>query len=264
MRYALGLQYDGTHFHGYQAQGHDGLRTVQGSLDFALSQVADGPIISTCAGRTDAGVHAAGQVVHFDTEAQRADHAWLMGTNSHLPEDVSVTWVKAVPEDFHARYNAIARRYRYTIYNAPHRQALQSRFATWYRRPLDVAKMHQAAQSLLGEYDFSAFRGVGCQSKSPVREVQAISLQRCGDQVIMNIQANAFVYHMVRNIIGALLEVGAGERPIEWIQTLLASKDRTQAGITALAQGLSLVAISYPSRYNIPSSFEEHNAHELV
>ncbi len=244
MRYALGLQYDGTQYYGYQSQ--PGLITIQGCLDRALSQVADEHIISVCAGRTDAGVHAMGQVVHFDTNAVRDDHAWLLGVNSNLPDDISVTWVKRVADDFHARFDAIDRRYRYTVYNAPNRMAMSHRYATWHRKPLDADKMHQAAQCLVGEHDFTAFRSMGCQAKSPIRTLHAISVVRDELNVTLDIKANAFLYHMVRNIMGSLFLVGQGDQPVEWMQQTLASKDRAVAGIKAPPNGLVLAEIVYP------------------
>lgn len=245
MRYALQIQYDGTHYAGYQSQPDQS--TIQGCLDNAISKVADHKVVSTCAGRTDAGVHAVGQVVHFDTTAERDDHAWLMGINSNLPPDISVTWVKRVADDFHARFDAVARSYRYTVYNAPNRQAMSHRYATWHRKPLDAEAMHRAAQCLLGEHDFSAFRAVGCQAKSPVRTVQAISVERAGDLITLDIQANAFLYHMVRNIMGSLLEIGEGEQTVEWMEVALKSKNRSAAGVKAPPNGLCLLEITYES-----------------
>jgi tRNA pseudouridine38-40 synthase len=252
MRYALGLQYDGTQYYGYQSQ--PGVITIQGCLDRALSRVADERITSVCAGRTDAGVHATGQVVHFDTNAARENHAWLLGVNSNLPDDISVSWVVPVPDDFHARFHAIARRYRYTVYNAPNRMAMEQRYATWHRKPLDAEKMHHAAQYLLGQHDFTAFRSVGCQAKSAVRTVHEVSVKRDGLHVSLDIKANAFLYHMVRNIMGSLFLVGEGEQPVEWLEAVLAGHDRAQAGVKAPPNGLILSEITYQDCDYLPSS----------
>lgn len=248
-RIVLGIEYDGTAFYGWQWQ--TGRRTVQQVLEAALSKVANQPITVTCAGRTDSGVHALEQVVHFDTEVERNHHAWLMGGNTNLPDDVRITWVKDGVEDFHARYSAIARFYRYIILNRPMKSALLRSQVTWCYNPLDEKKMHLAAQTLIGDHDFSSFRAQGCQSKSPRRMMHFIDVYREQDRVIMDISANAFVHHMVRNIAGVLMEIGMGKRPVDWTEHLLQVKDREQSGATAPPYGLYLGAVFYPEKYGI-------------
>ncbi len=250
MRIALGLEYDGTLFHGWQSQG--GKRTVQDAMTEAVSQVADEPVTLICAGRTDAGVHAAQQVVHFDTTASRSERAWVMGTQIHLPPDCAIHWAKPVPDHFHARFSAYARHYQYTIYNAPTRSALYRHRALWHYRPLDEQRMQQAAHFLLGEHDFSSFRGSDCQSKTPFRDVQRLTVTRRGVWVEVDIVANAFLQHMVRNIVGVLIKIGECERPVTWMQDVLAARDRRCAAMTAAPQGLCLMAVHYPPMFNIP------------
>ncbi|MGU3414047.1 tRNA pseudouridine(38-40) synthase TruA [Enterobacteriaceae bacterium C34A] len=248
---ALGIEYDGSKYYGWQRQNE--VRSVQEKLEKALSKVADEPINVLCAGRTDAGVHGTGQVVHFETHAERKDAAWTLGVNANLPDDIAVRWVKAVPDDFHARFSATARRYRYIIYNQRLRPAILGQGVTHYYHPLDAEKMQRAAQSLLGENDFTSFRAVQCQSRTPWRNVMHINVERYGAYVVVDIKANAFVHHMVRNIVGSLMEVGAGNQPESWIAELLAAKDRTLAAATAKAEGLYLVAVDYPQRFDLPT-----------
>lgn len=262
MRIALGIEYDGTAYHGFQAQ--EGLATIQGTLEAALSRVADHPVQIFCAGRTDAGVHASAQVVHFNTHAVREDFAWLQGTNTYLPDDISVNWVKPVSDEFHARFGATSRRYRYTIINTPNRSATHHRYAAWYRRPLNAAAMHQAAQQLVGTHDFSAFRAAQCQAKSPVRTIQWLKVVREGDIITLDIKADAFLQHMVRNIVGTLLPIGYGDEPINAINKALESRDRAQAGVNAKPCGLSLIEINYPEIYALPNQKTERMVHELV
>lgn len=254
VRIALGVEYDGTAYSGWQRLGHR--RTVQGALEQALSFVADEPVTVGCAGRTDAGVHARCQVAHFDSEVERGD-GWLRGTNSNLPDDVAVRWTQPVDSEFHSRYSATARSYCYTIINRTVRPALDARFATWIRAPLDAIAMHSAAQALIGENDFSAFRTIACQSRTPMRNVHAITISRDDDRVIVDITANAFLHHMVRNIVGSLLPVGRGERPQEWLAQLLAGKNRDVAGPTAPASGLCFLGPSYPGRFGLPDEVSE-------
>jgi tRNA pseudouridine38-40 synthase len=254
LRIALGLEYDGTDFLGWQRLRHGA--TVQAAVEKAVSFVADAgadsPVEVTCAGRTDAGVHARCQVVHFDTAAIRSERGWVLGTNSNLPPSVAVRWATVVGDNFHARFGAVARRYRYTILNRPVRAALDARYIAWERVPLDAAAMHAAAQTLIGEHDFNAFRTVACQARSPMRNIHEISIVRDGDRVIMEIQANAFLHHMVRNIVGSLLPVGRGEKPGSWIGELLAGRDRTLAGPTGAAEGLTFLHPLYPAEYGLP------------
>ena len=259
MRYALGVEYDGSGFSGWQRLNKTGEPerrnepTLQATLEQALSTVADAPVATVCAGRTDSGVHAACQVVHFDSDAIRDPRAWVLGTTSRLPEAVCVRWCVPVPEDFHARFAARARRYRYTILNRAVRPALGRQYLSWIRRPLDAEAMHQAAQALHGEHDFSAFRTVHCQAPHARRDLQAISIARDGDEVAIDVQANAFLHHMVRNIVGSLLEVGAGDQPGSWIAELLAGRDRTVAGPTAPSAGLVFLGPLYPAHWNLPA-----------
>ena len=250
MRIALGIEYDGTSYNGWQRQ-KSGLG-VQQRLEEALSLVADEDIEVTCAGRTDTGVHASGQVVHFDTLAGRSDRGWLLGTNSNLPDDISVSWVRCVDEEFHARFSAIGRSYRYLILNRLQRSALHRRRAWWVHQPLDEARMNEAAQRLVGEHDFSAFRAAGCQAGSATREITKIAVSRDGDWITLYVSANAFLMHMVRNITGTLAAIGQGEAPVEWITEVLESGDRTVGGVTAPPQGLTLVAVAYPPTFGIP------------
>ena len=252
MRIALGIEYDGTAFYGWQRQRE--VNSVQQELETALSKVANHSIELFCAGRTDAGVHATGQVVHFDTTAVRDDKAWIMGTNAQLPDAIAVRWAKQVPDDFHARFSATARRYRYIIYNHRYRPAILRSGLSHYHQSLNVELMQQATPFLLGEHDFSSFRAVQCQSHSPNRNIHHLNIQRHGDFIVLDIKANAFLHHMVRNITGSLLEVGMQRRPPEWIAELLAAKDRTQAAATAKAGGLYLVEVDYPAHYQLPKA----------
>lgn len=252
-RIALGIEYDGSAFNGWQAQLNPQLRTVQEGLQKALSRVADHPVLVHCAGRTDTGVHASGQVVHFDTLAVRPLKAWVLGTNANLDPHIAVRWATEVPAEFHARFSAFRRRYRYLISNTPLRPALYGHFLTHHRQPLDAAAMHTAGQYLLGENDFTSFRGASCQSRTAMRNITELSVRRHDDLVIVEIEANAFLLHMVRNIVGTLFEIGEGRRPPAWAGQLLAIKDRTQAAPTAPPQGLSLIRVSYPERFALPA-----------
>lgn len=250
MKIALGIEYDGSKYFGWQRQ--EKVASIQASLENALSKVANESINLFCAGRTDAGVHATGQVIHFETQAKRAETAWTMGVNTHLPSDIAVTWSQIVDEDFHARFSALARRYRYIIYNHAYRPAILNKGLTHYHYPLDEMKMQRSAQYLLGENDFSAFRAAQCQSLSPCRNIHHINVSRQGRYVVVDIKANAFVHHMVRNIVGSLIEVGNGNHAENWIQELLYSKDRKLAAATAKPEGLYLVEVYYPSQYALP------------
>ena len=251
MRLAAGVEYDGSGFFGWQRQRQS--PTVQACLEHALSRVADHPLQVQCAGRTDTGVHAWGQVVHFDTHAVRDERAWVLGTNSYLEPGISLLWVRPVPDSFHARYSARRRSYRYRILNRWVRPAVERRRVAWVRHPLDERAMHLAAQHLLGEHDFSSFRAVGCQAKSPVRSVYSICVSRHGHEVRVDIEANAFVYHMVRNIAGTLIAVGRGQRHPDWVADLLARRDRTAAAATGPAAGLYFMAPGYPDFPELPT-----------
>ena len=255
MRVALGIEYDGEPFSGWETQV--GQYTVQSSLEAALTFVAAGPVKLTCAGRTDAGVHATSQVAHFDCATHRPERAWQLGANAELPKSVSVLWARQVNEDFHARFSARCRYYRYVIVNRVSRPALLASRAGWVRKPLDAGLMQQAAQLLLGEHDFSAFRAAGCQARNPRRRIFEFDVARHGDFVFIDVCANAFLLHMVRNLVGTLVDVGTGKQSPAWVQTLIADRDRRQAGVTMPAGGLYFVGVDYPDRWRLPrvSSF---------
>ena len=248
-RIVLGIEYDGSVFSGWQFQNDR--RTVQNELQKALSKVAKQKIVIHCAGRTDTGVHALEQVVHFDTDAERELRGWLMGGNVNLPDDIRIIWAKVAVDDFHARYSAVARYYRYVILNRKMKSALMRNQVTWCYYPLDAEKMHLAAQALIGQHNFSSFRAQGCQSVSPNRIMHFIRVFRDGEQVIIELSANAFLHHMVRNIAGVLMDIGMGEKPVDWVADLLEIKNRKQAGITASPHGLYLGGVYYPDKYGI-------------
>ena len=252
MRIALGIEYDGTSYNGWQRQ-KNGIG-VQQRLEEALAAVANDDVEVTCAGRTDTGVHASGQVVHFDTSAERSDRGWLLGANTNLPPDINVSWAKRVSEEFHARFSATGRSYRYVILNRLQRSALHRHRAWWVHQPLDERRMHAAAQQLVGEHDFSAYRAAGCQSGSPIREVTGITVSREGDWVFLDVSANAFLMHMVRNITGTLATIGQGEQRLDWALDVLESRDRKSGGVTAPPHGLTLVAVEYPADFAIPAA----------
>jgi tRNA pseudouridine38-40 synthase len=249
-RIALGVEYDGTDFVGWQSQ-HNG-RSVAADLAAAVSAVANETVQVHAAGRTDAGVHATGQVVHFDTSATRSPRGWSLGINSNLPPDIAITWAREVPTDFDARRSAIARRYRYVIACAPTRPALARRFVWWLRDTLDCATMSHASIAWLGEHDFSAFRAAECQSSTPMRRVHAIGIARHDERIEIEVTANSFVYHMVRNLVGSLAEIGRGRAPPTWAAELLAGRDRTKAAPTAPAHGLTLAEVYYPEKLGLP------------
>ena len=250
-RIALGIEYNGSQFNGYQLQT-SGTRTVQGELEKALSKVAAEPIRLSCAGRTDTGVHATGQVVHFDTHAKRELKAWMLGGNTNLPRDIAVHWVRQVSDDFSARFSAVSRSYRYLLYNRKVRPAVFQHNVAWSFETLHAEKMHDAAQLLLGERDFSAFCSSQCQAKHANREMQAITVRRMSDYIVMDIKANAFLHHMVRNIMGTLMVVGRGEQPVSWVADVVEGCDRKVAGMTASAAGLYLVDVEYPEHHGLP------------
>ncbi len=253
MRIALKVEYDGAAFTGWQAQTCT--HTVQGALEAALTRVADHVVKVICAGRTDSGVHAVGQIIHFETRATRSMRSWALGANSHLPRDVVVHWARPVADDFHARFSATSRRYRYVILNRWVRPALLCGKVTWERCPLEVRPMQQAAAYLLGEHDFTSFRALGCQAKTPVRTLIELNVSRDAAIVYVDVHANAFLYHMVRNIVGVLTTIGAGKRAADWSAELLERRDRAQGGITAPANGLYLVHVSYPKMFGLPDTF---------
>jgi len=249
-RIALCVEYQGTNYCGWQRQIE--CESVQAHIERAISSIANEPITVQCAGRTDTGVHSVGQIVHFDTTAERRSLAWVRGANTKLPFDVRIAWAKTVDEEFHARFSAVARQYRYVIYNRDVNSAVLAYRATWEPVPLDEQLMHQAAQSLIGEQNYSSFRASACQASHANREIQSINVTRKGDFVFIDIQANAFLHHMVRNISGTLIEIGRGDRPVEWVSELLKLQDRTKAGPTAPAFGLYFVNALYPEKFEIP------------
>ncbi|MBT8141853.1 MAG: tRNA pseudouridine(38-40) synthase TruA [Gammaproteobacteria bacterium] len=251
VKIALGIEYLGTDYFGWQSQ--DGMRCVQSEIEKALSQVADHPIKTICAGRTDTGVHARGQVVHFETTAKRDERSWLLGLNTLLPADTSVYWVRQVGNDFHARFSAVSRTYQYHIYNRLTRNAVYLNRATWIYHPLNAELMQQASQFLLGKHDFNALRSSQCQSHKAIRTIHSISVQRDDNWIILKVKANAFLHHMVRNIVGSLLKVGKGECEPEWMQAILHKKDRTLAGPTAPPDGLYLHSVEYPEKFSLPT-----------
>ena len=243
-RIALIVAYNGRNYHGWQYQGQT-TPTIQRELTAALCKVADSDLILHAAGRTDSGVHATKQVVHFDTLVSRPDKAWVFGANTHLPRDISVEWASEVSDHFDARRSAFARRYIYIIHNAKVRSALMQDYLSHEHRLLDADAMHQAAQALVGENDFSSFRAAHCQSVSPMRNLMHINVNRKGDLVIIDVRANAFLHHMVRNIVGTLLKIGRGEKDVNWMNSVLQSKDRKKAGPTAEPQGLYFIKAFY-------------------
>ena len=252
MRYAIGLEYDGSEFFGWQIQRQE--PTVQGCLEAALSRVANQQVRAICCGRTDTGVHALGQVAHFDTDAERAEREWILGLNSHLPAGVSVLWIRPVDDSFHARFSAFSRTYRYLVLNRWIRPALESRRMSWCRVPLDADRMHEAAQALRGEHDFTSFRAGACQARHAVREIHDIAVRRAGDVVSLEVTANGFLYHMVRNIAGTLLRVGRGDAGVDWPGRLPAQRDRGKAAPTAAPEGLYLVRARYADHYGLPET----------
>jgi len=245
------VEYDGSRFCGWQSQPSG--CGVQDALERALSAIASEPVRVVTAGRTDAGVHALHQVVHFDTAAARPDSAWVRGVNALLPDSVGVLWAQPVGEEFHARFSAISRRYLYLLHNHPVRPALLSGKVGWFHTPLDVEAMRQGARHLLGEHDFSAFRAAECQAKTPVKHIQKITVARDGDYVLFDFTANAFLHHMVRNLVGSLVYVGKGKHPPAWIGELLENRDRTRSAPTFAPDGLYLAGIGYDSEWGIPA-----------
>lgn len=249
-RLAVGLEYDGARFAGWQIQPD--LETIQDHVERALGRIADHSVETTCAGRTDAAVHACGQVAHFDTASDRPMRGWVLGANGELPPEIALLWAVEVDPNFHARHSALARSYRYCILQRATRPALLRERAWWLRSPLDSSAMHEAAQQLAGEHDFSAFRAAECQSKTTRRRIDSISVTADGALVTIDVTANAFLHHMVRNIVGTLVPVGTGEQKPAWVGAALASRERARAGITAPAQGLYLIRVHYPEAMGIP------------
>lgn len=250
MRIALGLEYDGRSFHGWQAQADGG--GVQDALERALSEIAGTRTSTVAAGRTDAGAHATVQVAHFDTDAVRPDAAWVRGANAHLPETIAVRWALPIGPEFHARFAATGRHYTYLLLDRPVRPALLNGRVGWYHRPLAVEAMRAAAATLLGNHDFSAFRAAECQARSPVKTLDRLDIAREEDVIRFDLHADAYLQHMVRNIVGALVFIGSARQSPEWMRGLLQSRDRSRGAPTFAACGLYLTGIDYPSRWNLP------------
>lgn len=250
MRIALGIEYDGTPYHGWQYQ--EGAISVQAEVEKALSAVADQPVRVACAGRTDTGVHATAQVVHFDTDAERSERAWVFGANSNLPKSIAVQWARPVADDFHARFSAVRRRYRYVIFTRHVRPTFLAYRVTWDHRPLDESRMASAALHLVGEHDFSSFRSYACQAKNPVRMLHRLDVWREGPFIFIEVEANGFLHHMVRNMAGVLTAIGAGEQEPEWAREVLEHRDRVLGGVTAPPHGLYFTGVAYPERFGLP------------
>jgi tRNA pseudouridine38-40 synthase len=255
VRIAAGIEYDGAGYHGWQAQ-RQGVQTIQSKVEHALSFVANHPVRVICAGRTDTGVHAREQVVHFDTESKRSVRSWVLGSNVNLPADIAVNWVRPVDKSFHARFSATSRRYRYLILNRWVRPAILQGKVTWHHHPLDEVRMGEAAAHLEGEHDFSTFRALQCQAKSPVRCVSETAVSRHSDFVSIDVEANGFLHHMVRNIAGVLMTIGRGEQRPEWVLELLEMRDRTRGGVTAPPDGLYFIRAIYDPEFGLPSTVD--------
>jgi len=252
-RYALAVEYDGTHYHGWQRQSGD-VNTVQNEVEAALSIIANESVSVVCAGRTDTGVHGCYQIIHFDTHAIRDERSWVLGGNTNLPYDICIKWAVPVSADFHARFSALERRYRYVIYNAPVKSALLYRQVTWMHKPLDEVKMQAAGDHLVGIHDFTSYRTVACQAKSPVREIKQLRVVRLGRLIVIDVRANAFLHHMIRNIAGVLMKIGAGEAEVDWSKQVLDSRNRCLGGVTAQSFGLYFVDVKYPQQFELPES----------
>jgi tRNA pseudouridine38-40 synthase len=254
MRIALGVEYDGSLFCGWQSQAEG--KTLQDTLQYALSQIAGEQISVVAAGRTDTGVHALEQVAHFDTAVERPLTAWVRGVNAMLPDSIAVLWAHPVPDEFHARFSAHGRSYRYLLINRATRSAIHARKVGWFHAPLDVAAMQAAAQHLLGEHDFSAFRAAECQAKSPVKNLNQLDISRQGERLVFDVSADAFLHHMVRNIVGCMVYVGKGKYPPDWLAEVLASRERSRAAPTFAPDGLYLRRIQYEAKWGLPQSMQ--------
>lgn len=253
-RYALCVEYAGAAYRGWQTQKEKDVPSIQETVEAALSKIANEPVSVICAGRTDARVSGTYQIIHFDTTADRPNRAWVMGTNTQLPDDIAIRWAKPVNTSFHARFSAFERRYRYIIYSSPVKPALLSRGVTWTHKSLDLSRMQTAANYLLGEHDFTSYRAVGCQAKSPVREVKAMNIYQAGELIVIDVRANAFLHHMIRNFAGVLMAIGSGEAEPIWAQQVLDARDRRKGGVTAPPYGLYLIDVKYPEQYALPKS----------
>ena len=253
-RYVLCVEYSGAAYRGWQIQKEEGVPSIQDEVQKALSKIANTPITVVCAGRTDARVNATYQIIHFDSPIERADRAWVMGTTSYLPEDIAIQWAKPVSLDFHARFSAVERRYRYLIYCNPVKPGIMPRGVTWTYKEMDVERMAQAARHLIGEHDFTSYRAVGCQAHSPVRTVKQFEVYRSGHLIVLDVCANAFLHHMIRNFAGVLMSVGCGDADPIWAKEVLEAKDRRKGGVTAPPFGLYFVDAKYPDEFELPKS----------
>ena len=253
-RYALCVEYSGAAYKGWQIQREEGVPSIQEQVEQALSKIANTQVSVVCAGRTDSGVNATYQIIHFDSPVQREARAWILGTNTHLPDDIAVQWALPVSRDFHARFSALERRYRYLIYSHAVKPAILSKGITWTHKPMDVQRMQQAANYLIGEHDFTSYRAVACQAHSPVRTVKQFDVYQAGHLVVLDVRANAFLHHMIRNFAGVLMKIGCGEAEPEWAQQVLQAKDRRQGGVTAPPFGLYFVDAKYPDEFALPKS----------
>ena len=252
VRIALGIEYNGAGFSGWQSQAQG--NTVQDVVEKAIAAINGRPLRVVCAGRTDTGVHALGQVVHFDTDVERPETAWVRGVNAHLPPNVAVCWSREVDTEFHARFSARSRAYRYVLLNRAVRPALLSGRVGWYHRPLALEAMRAAAACLIGEHDFSAFRAAECQAKTPVKHLYRADIERQGDCIVFDFQANAFLHHMIRNLVGSLVYIGQGKHPPQWLAELLAARDRTRAAPTFDPAGLYFAGVEYDARWRLPAA----------
>ena len=261
MRIALGIEYHGAQYCGWQSQANG--CAIQDAVVAALTKIAEHPVQVVCAGRTDTGVHAIEQVIHFDTDAERPLSAWVRGTNANLANDIAVLWARSVGEEFHARFSAKSRRYCYILLNRPQRPALASHRVGWYYQTLDVDAMKSAAQPFVGRHDFSAFRSSECQAKTPTKTMHSFRIERCNDYILFNLHADGFLHHMVRNLVGSLVYVGSGRRDAGWITGVLKSGDRRLAAPTFSPDGLYLTRIEYDPGWGLPQR-KEINQHELL
>ncbi|MBN3561375.1 tRNA pseudouridine(38-40) synthase TruA [Aliamphritea spongicola] len=253
-RFALCVEYAGGNYRGWQIQPEHNVPTIQAEVEAALSKIANEPVSVVCAGRTDAGVSGTYQIIHFDTYAKRDVRGWVMGTNTKLPDDIAIKWAKPVDTTFHARFSALERRYRYLIYSAKVKPAVLNKGVTWTYKDLDIEAMREAVQYLIGKHDFTSYRAVGCQAKSPVREVREFNVYREGDLIVLDVRANAFLHHMIRNFAGVLMTIGAGEAEPVWAKEVLEARDRRLGGVTAPPFGLYFVDVKYPAEYELPAS----------
>ena len=253
-RYALCVEYSGAEYRGWQIQREGDVPSIQATVEKALSKIANAPVSVICAGRTDARVNATYQIIHFDSPVKRDERAWVMGTNTNLPDDIAIQWAKQVPDSFHARFSALERRYRYLIYSNPVKPAILPKGITWTYKEMDVARMQEAVKHLVGEHDFTSYRAVGCQAHSPVRTVKEFNVYREGRLVILDVRANAFLHHMIRNFAGVLMTIGCGEAEPIWAKEVLDARDRRQGGVTAPPFGLYFVDAKYPEEFDLPKS----------